>query len=156
MPYGKTRDLEIWLGKPMQIDVTGSKPARASNYHRLSISRFVQDFEVTVLFGTHDDVVATIPTISIVRVEWVDHRGEEKPRKTPGNPSTIKPRAGTVEWREQVARQFPSAYERWSADEDSKLRSEYARGMSTGAIAELHSRRPGAIRSRLRKLGLQQ
>lgn len=47
-----------------------------------------------------------------------------------------------------------SAYESWSPEEDGKLRNEYGKGMSISEMSGIHARTRGAIRSRLKKLGL--
>jgi hypothetical protein len=49
---------------------------------------------------------------------------------------------------------FPKAYESWSAEDDELLRTSYAGGMSIDSLAKSLQRRPNAIRSRLRKLGV--
>lgn len=53
---------------------------------------------------------------------------------------------------EKVRRRYPRAYEPWSAEEDERLWA--ARGQSVPEIARAFQRQPGAIRSRLKKLGL--
>ena len=63
-------------------------------------------------------------------------------------------RPGTVEWRAVVDEMYPMAYQRWPEWEDELLRTEFRRGDSVRDIATAHERRPGAIYSRIRKLGL--
>jgi hypothetical protein len=46
------------------------------------------------------------------------------------------------------------SYQPWSPEEDGRLRRELDRGMGVAEIAESHKRNEGAIRSRLKKLGL--
>ena len=46
------------------------------------------------------------------------------------------------------------AYEKWTEDEDSRLRAEFAKGTSRAELAAIFERRPSAIKSRLQKLGL--
>lgn len=55
---------------------------------------------------------------------------------------------------ESVRERHPRAYERWSSEEDNRLRSEFGRGRSVKELARLFRRQPSAIRSRLNKLGL--
>ena len=55
---------------------------------------------------------------------------------------------------DEIRETHPRAYEPWSADEDATLRFLFSRGHSIKALADLHGRRPGAIRSRLLKLEL--
>lgn len=68
--------------------------------------------------------------------------------------SRLKGATGTREWRSQVAKEYPQAYRRWTPAEEAQLREEIGTGKSIEEIAELHHRRPGAIRSRVQKLGL--
>ena len=51
---------------------------------------------------------------------------------------------------------YPHAYAKWSAEEDARLRSEYSLGRKMSELADSFQRQPGAISSRLKKLGLLQ
>jgi len=53
-----------------------------------------------------------------------------------------------------LRREYPRAFESWTRQEDEDLAGEHHRGMSINEIAALHGRRRGAIRTRLKKLGL--
>lgn len=57
---------------------------------------------------------------------------------------------------EYVRRQHPRAYEKWDEQEDVRLAREYeqSRSRAINTLAKALGRQPGAIRSRLRKLGL--
>jgi hypothetical protein len=55
---------------------------------------------------------------------------------------------------ERIRRQHPKAYARWTEEEDRSLRGAWEQGKAIGELAEEFGRQPGAIRSRLRKLGL--
>ena len=55
---------------------------------------------------------------------------------------------------EKIKENFTSAYESWSASEQQKLASLYYQKKSIDEIADVLARQPGAIRSRLRKMGL--
>ena len=46
------------------------------------------------------------------------------------------------------------AWQPWSAEEDRQLKREHEEGKSAGEMAKIHKRTYGAIRSRLKKLGL--
>ena len=54
---------------------------------------------------------------------------------------------------DEIRQKYPNAYEKWSAEEDERLRQQYGRNISE--LAELFGRQPSAIRSRLTKLGLE-
>jgi hypothetical protein len=49
---------------------------------------------------------------------------------------------------------YARAYEKWTDAEDLDLSNNYREGFSISQLAERHKRRCGAVRSRLRKLGL--
>lgn len=53
-----------------------------------------------------------------------------------------------------VRQRYPRAYEKWTEDEDVRLKIEYGKGLGIQPLSEMFQRKPSAIRSRLRKLGL--
>ena len=55
---------------------------------------------------------------------------------------------------EQIRREYPKAYAKWTEEEDTRLRNEYTQGRTANELAKSFQRKPSAIRSRLRKLGL--
>ena len=55
---------------------------------------------------------------------------------------------------EKIRQKYPRAYVKWSQDEDENLKKEYASCQEMGELAQRFQRQPGAIRSRLQKLGL--
>lgn len=55
---------------------------------------------------------------------------------------------------ETVRQRYPKAYEKWTEDEDARLKVEYVKGLGIRLLSEMFQRQPSAIRSRLRKLGL--
>jgi hypothetical protein len=55
---------------------------------------------------------------------------------------------------EEIRKKYTKAYEKWSEEEDKNLMAEYSRGKNINELAEDFQRKPGAIRSRLQKLGL--
>ncbi|MFF3113595.1 hypothetical protein ACFVSN_30930 [Kitasatospora sp. NPDC057904] len=54
---------------------------------------------------------------------------------------------------EEVQRQYPNAYKRWTSEEDDALKARCAEGASLAELAEEFGRNKGAIASRLLKLG---
>jgi len=54
----------------------------------------------------------------------------------------------------QIRRQYPKAYARWTEEEDRSLREAWEQGKMIGELAGQFGKQPGAIQSRLRKLGL--
>ena len=55
----------------------------------------------------------------------------------------------------KYARTIPRAYESWSSEEDERLKEMQRAGRSISELASNIGRQPGAIRSRLRKLGIE-
>ena len=55
---------------------------------------------------------------------------------------------------ETIRRRYPRAYEKWTEEDDIRLRIEYGSGVGVRALSQMFQRQPSAIRSRLRKLGL--
>ncbi len=53
-----------------------------------------------------------------------------------------------------IRKTHAQAYQPWSRDEEDRLRAAFERGAPVKQIAESFGRKPGAIRSRMRKMGL--
>jgi hypothetical protein len=54
----------------------------------------------------------------------------------------------------EIRKIHPRAYERWTPQEEKKLREAFGEGKSVEVLAEKFKRQPSAIRGRLRELGL--
>ena len=76
-----------------------------------------------------------------------EHEIEERPisSELPGSSSGF----------DKIRQRHPRAYEKWSAEEDERLRAQYGQGRDVSELAELFGRQPSGIRSRLIKLGLE-
>jgi len=57
---------------------------------------------------------------------------------------------------EQIRREYPKAYMKWTKEEDECLARLYRDGKTVSQLAGIFQRQPGAIRSRLHHLGLGQ
>lgn len=55
----------------------------------------------------------------------------------------------------QIRKEYPQAYERWTDEEEARLIENYQSGLSIPDLAEYFQRKPSAIRSRLRRLGME-
>ena len=55
---------------------------------------------------------------------------------------------------EEIRQAHPRAYEKWDAQEDDRLRQLFRSATPVKEIGDLLQRQPGAIQSRLAKLGL--
>jgi hypothetical protein len=54
----------------------------------------------------------------------------------------------------EVRKTHPRAYEKWTSEEDARLRAGFENGMGRAELAKELQRQPSAITSRLQKLGL--
>ena len=54
----------------------------------------------------------------------------------------------------EMRQQYPMAYAKWTDQDDSRLAAEYKQGKTIAGLAQEFQRKPGAIASRLRRLGL--
>lgn len=55
---------------------------------------------------------------------------------------------------ETIRQRYPRAYEKWTDDEDARLKVEYDKSLDIQLLSKMFQRQPGAIRSRLWKLGI--
>ena len=55
---------------------------------------------------------------------------------------------------EKIKEKYPNAYEHWTSEADEKIKKLYHQGKSNFELSEIFQRKSGAIRSRLKKLGL--
>lgn len=55
---------------------------------------------------------------------------------------------------EQVRKKYTRAYGKWTDDEDARLKNEYSKGKTISELVNIFQRKPGAIHSRLKKLGI--
>jgi len=55
---------------------------------------------------------------------------------------------------EKIRQQHPKAYSKWSSEDDKLLQNKYDEGICVGELSQFFQRQPGAIRSRLWKLGI--
>ena len=56
---------------------------------------------------------------------------------------------------DEIRQRHPRAYEKWSAEEDARLKEQHGQGRSLSELAELLGRQPRGIQARLIKLGLE-
>lgn len=61
---------------------------------------------------------------------------------------------GKLDTLEKIRLKYPRAYEKWTDDEDTRLRVGHDKGLSIRLLSEMFQRQPSAIRSRLRKLSI--
>lgn len=97
------------------------------------------------LFGVEDEVVERWLTEHIQMIEW--RLDEATTRRGSHKGSSLAER--------RLAAGAPRLGALWSDEEDARLREEHASGMNLDAMADVHERNVGGIRSRLIRLGLE-
>lgn len=75
------------------------------------------------------------------------------PGRLPGPPQSPEAPRATYSVAE-IRRQHVRAYSAWSVEDDLRLRTRFGQGATIDLLAREFGRRPGGVRSRLRKLGL--
>jgi predicted Holliday junction resolvase-like endonuclease len=78
----------------------------------------------------------------------------KKPPKREIMTSRSSENGKSTERAEQHRTEYSKAYEKWTEDEDNLLKQRSSEGVSIEDLSRLFQRKPSAIRSRLRKLGL--
>jgi hypothetical protein len=71
-----------------------------------------------------------------------------------GSPSPPIGAASKAYQVDEIRQTHPHAYEKWNAADDDRLRQLFREGKRVKELADAFQRQPGAIRSRLAKLGL--
>ncbi len=61
---------------------------------------------------------------------------------------------GRIQNLSKIREEHPRAFEKWSKSEEEQLVQLFHSGKSVTEIADIHKRKRGAIRTRLKKLGL--
>ena len=89
------------------------------------------------------------PSVSIRSVRSASNQSNQRLKKT-GRYETKR----KVYDVEEIRQEFPRAYDRWSPEEDERLRQQYAGELNIPELAKYFERNEGAIRSRLKKLGI--
>ena len=140
------------------IDV--QRAANGAKYLRISESRRCQGEERqkrhrVIVFEEHllDFIDAFHEACLHVSGQSSEGHADRDPEVTPARRNGVKPKwsaARLAEMREE----HPRAYEKWTEEDDARLRSEFAKGTTKEELTILFQRQPSAIRSRLRKLGL--
>jgi hypothetical protein len=102
--------------------------ARPSQTHRGSVA----DYSVPT-----PTITRAAPSPSTARWPRPSHSDKEAP-----------------EYVVKAREQYPRAYMPWSSEEERGLAASFKRGSSIGVLVEEFERQPGAIRSRLSRLGL--
>jgi len=98
------------------------------------------------------------PTCYFIRCpeREIDQERSELPQKSADIEEKInsheKLKAYSVD---NIRQQFPSAYKKWTEREDMQLKEGYKKGKTINELSYIFRRKKGAIRSRLKKLGIE-
>ncbi|MFH1687798.1 MAG: hypothetical protein ABIE70_09790 [bacterium] len=117
--------------------------ARGLSYYQILL--FHKDLTLT-------DIMVTARIAQELIENFVDVSGE---LHVEGN-IEVSCRGGKLRNLTEVRNLHPQAFEPWTDTEDADLRAGYKEGQSVVTLAEKHGRQRGAVKTRLRKLGLTQ
>ena len=87
-------------------------------------------------------------------VIWTLGRNEPVPQPAEASDEPKPSKADRPEGLKELRKRYPNAYEPWSAEDDNELRRLHGDGWTVSDLVRRFGRQPGAIRSRLGKLGL--
>jgi len=138
---------------------------KAANQDNLRIDEGYEEHEDQSVTANQLAIeVITSDSGSILAHKGIPHTQQESPHnemlaqvapeksKETGEPSTHdRPKSYTLD---EIRQKYPNAYEKWSSEEDGRLKEEYDAEMSIPDLARHFGRQKGAIRARLRKLGV--
>ncbi len=133
----------VWFVRPVSGQDRSTGDTFRADRHAVFAERVHQDGNETVFIDAQGEIVARWPTPLIVRVVWPDPLG------TPSSSTEHKP----ITLAERK-RKNPAAYDAWTDEEEGVLLELDNAGRTVGQISKAMGRSPGAIRSRLRRLGL--
>lgn len=85
--------------------------------------------------------------------ESVNKKRRTKNQKTSPVKKNLEPGAWDARL-EEMRKVYPNAYRNWTSEEESRLVELYKQGIKMNVISKLLGRQPGAVKSRLVKLGL--
>lgn len=156
---------EDTYGFPCQIgDSTIFEPARENYPPQDNLEEERRLFYVAITRAMEDLYIYTKESAPSVFLREITDFTTEEPLKTFKQSSETEP-ITMVESNEQakegksysvkkIRQKYPKAYKTWSSEEEKALEKQFKAGISIAQIAKLQKRKIGAIRSRLRKIGL--
>jgi len=74
--------------------------------------------------------------------------------RTPNSFGDVPKKYSSMFAFDEVQKNYSSAYEKWTSEEDAKLKQEFLEGKSINEMVNIHHRQLGGIKSRLKKLNL--
>jgi hypothetical protein len=130
---------EIWFKSPVSRIDPKSGQELISDRHVVEAFQLIQDSDLTAFVDQDGEVIAEWPTILIVKTEW----------KQP----SVRDQDFWLSFRTYRLEHSPRNWQRWTPEEDERLRSRYEQGLTSKEIATLHQRSVSAITARLLLLG---
>ncbi len=139
-----------------QVDLSGAfEPGMG--YVALSRVRTLADMR---LVGLNDTALQVNPEI-LELDRLLKEQSEEVVKMIQKMPALAKSDIPTPKYLDhsaapyaEIRKSYPAAYAKWNTEEDEALRRGFAENKPMETLAKIHQRKPGAIRSRLIKLGL--
>ena len=131
------------------------------DYDRNGLRRFADGLVEKGLLARADGQYATV-SVTVAGREWLRSRAsltldmrvdEAAPRRASAKPDADagQSKAYSVD---AIRKEYPRAYEPWTAEDDDELQRRYNTVSSVAQLAAHFGRGPGAIASRLNRLGL--
>ena len=143
------------ITKPSSIDTAPQEIQITSNTNEM-VNGDLKDYEILKCIANSvnpytGEVISGIDNCLKLKLEEISVK-LEKIFKQDINDGTIK----LVKAKEKIQHDedFPMAWERWTEQEDARLIEEFNKGLTIKQIAEIHNRKIGGIRSRLKKHNL--
>ena len=108
--------------------------------------------------GTNGSIALSIDDIDKLAKALFVKKKEFSPFPPPKRDVSVAPIPSKTKqpssYMAQQKAQYQQAYVKWTPDEETRLRDEFANGKTIPEMATLHDRGEGAIKSRLINLGL--
>jgi DNA-directed RNA polymerase specialized sigma24 family protein len=148
-PFNESPNPDDDMLPEYHFDYQKAKPNRFAAQSGRKITVVVLDEDVAQVFNTPESVNKALKAL----IEAVPRMSADDSQNTSRFQGQSEQRQKTYSV-EEARKQYPRAYEPWNAEEDEQLRLQYNQQASIDEIATEFQRQPGAIKSRLKKLGL--
>lgn len=150
-PLDESANLDDEMLSEYHFDYQKAKPNRFAAQSGKKMTVVVLDEDVAQVFTTPESVnkalkalIEVVPRTLLEADDSQDVNRFQEHFEQPQKSYSI----------EETRKQHPRAYEPWNTDEDKQLRLQYGQRTSVDRIATELQRKPSAIRSRLKELGL--
>ena len=126
---------------------------KGENFYAQEIKNLTpkRDYDLTEEFQKFEEIFNRVKEIDLI------HFKRKAIQTISENKSNIKKKSRTKQKGKaysinEIRKNHPNAYEKWSPEEDQRLIKEFHEGLSSSEIVKRHQRKEGAIHARLKKL----